>query len=188
MGTNPLDALDLVRQRRGHDPINPYRIDDSAAVSEEERSEQDLIAKMAEDGPGAGEEVAARSGGDGQAPPPSPLIPELAPHIRAPKAAAPVHPGIPAPDFVVLILGHEVEAAVKGRMVSLTESDAKAVKTILLEAWKREVMAELKAVKGARRRKAQTAPRPNPESEVAVAPVRKRGRPKGSKNKPRDPA
>jgi len=68
--------------------------------------------------------------------------------------------------------------------VSLTESDAKAVKTILLEAWKREVISELKAVKGARRRRAQPVPRNSSEPEVAAAPqVKKRGRPKGSKNK-----
>lgn len=188
MGTDPLRALDRVRELRGHDPINPYRIDGEEALSEEERAEQDLVARMAGDGPGADEGPGSASP-DGQASPPSPLIPQVAAskveQVVIPQTV-PDPETVPDPDFVFVMTGENYLGGVKGREVTLTHAAAQRIKDILLSEWQHNVMAEVRSLKGRRRKPAVTTTRGGTSEgtvEVAAPTLRRRGRPKGSKNK-----
>ena len=96
-------------------------------------------------------------------PAPSPLIPRRpAPVVAAP---APEAPKVPMPDLVVI----NQFAAWKGREVTITEADEKAIRAIVLKVIEREVRADLAAAGVRRVRKVKTV---TPEAP------KKRGRPR----------
>ena len=170
MGIDPLEAMDRVRQRLGKPAINPFAIDGVATEPDpltiEEQAEQDLIARMGDDEPP-------------MAPEPVRMTPRPTPQ---PQPTAAQLPG-PAPDFLVVIQGKDAGAAFKGREVQLSDRDTAKVKTVVLEAFAREARELLRQTRTPRRRK--TASTTSGAAQVVAAP-KKMGRPKGSKNKPKE--
>ena len=169
MGIDPLEAMDRVRQRLGKPAINPFVIDGTPPdpIAAEEQAEQDLIARMGDDEPEMASEPRTTQR---PAPEPQPTAAQL--------------PG-PAPDFLVIISGSEAGAAFKGREVQLSDRDTAKVKTVVLEAFAREARELLRQTRTPRRRK--TASTTSGAAQVAAAP-KKIGRPKGSRNKPKEVA
>ena len=99
-------------------------------------------------------------------PPPEPAPSPLIPRRPAPAVAPPL---LPQPKMVVV----DRVAAWKGRDVALSETDEKAIRTVVLRAIAREVMADL-AASGARRPR---KPKARPEA-ILPDPPKRRGRPR----------
>ncbi len=191
---NPLDVMNQVRQRQGREPINPFTIDGFGEGTEPApRTEAEIIADVRQEAKqGPMYEPDEERLGD-TAVPASPLIPvTLKVTPQAPPQIVPTLPQGAEALLELMVVGEE--AVYRGNPVKLDVQDQNAIATIILRAAQRRVNEQLAQVAGGsaktgRRRERVMGVSPGkgtvPATDAAPSAPKRRGRPKGSKNKPK---
>lgn len=195
---DPLEAVALVRSKRGLSTLpNPMFIEGGALPAEppgvpELSPEEEAIMRDIEDDRGS-EAVGAPDLETpvGQTSPPSPLIPaqyrKPEPVVSQPEPEQLNTVTLPASDCMV----SGTIGIVQGQGTTLTDMDVDAIKLIILRRAHATLQEQMRSITGGKRSKASPVGQQGHEqpSAVQAAPSKKRGRgrPKGSKNKPKQP-
>lgn len=171
-----IDVVNAVRQRQGRGLINPLHIEGFGGDAPPMPPPPELPEPLT---------PAEEEPGEQWAPPPSPLIPMQAAPEPA-RATSTASTAGPSPAIELTVVGDV--AQFKDVPVILDESGYKEIAIAILRCAERNARTKREALVGAppaSQPRAGTTTEASPPSAPVVLPKRPRGRPKGSRNKPR---
>lgn len=193
---DPLETVALVRQKRGLSQLpNPMFIAGGENIpdppepemSPEEAAIMDQFREYQADGDSDDARAPVQAEPAGHVSPPSPLIP---PQFR---------PGVPImPEPTKQVAQHApppLEVCVMNNIgtvfdqgTELTPDDVAAIKLVILRRASTRLQEQIQQVERPKAHNGKVAMDDAPREVQAVPPARKRGRPKGSRNKPKEVA